>query len=86
MCTDSPSPGVEKISFIDWPIGKGATMYGLPPAEHNPVAVMTIAVAQRIMQEHIDCPITVCALKRQAKRELIASGLLRPADVAHFGY
>jgi hypothetical protein len=47
---------------------------------------MTIAVAQRIMQEHIDCPITVCALKRQAKRELIASGLLRPADVAHFGY
>ncbi|MGF6893819.1 hypothetical protein ABIA39_004178 [Nocardia sp. GAS34] len=85
MCADSPSPGVEKISFIDQPIGKGATMYGLQPADHNVVTVMTIPVAHRIMQEHIDCPITVCALKRQAKRALIGAGMLRPATAAHAG-
>jgi len=61
-------------------------MYGLPPVDHNAVTVMTIPVAHRIMQEHIDCPITLCALKRQAKRALIRSGLLRPADETHFGY
>jgi len=61
-------------------------MYGLPPADHNAVADMTIPAARRIMQEHIDCPITLCALKRQAKCALIGAGLLRPADTAHFGF
>lgn len=61
-------------------------MYGLPPIDHNVVAAMTIPVAHRIMQEHIDCPISLCAVKRQAKRALVGAGVLRPADGVHFGY
>jgi len=61
-------------------------MYGLPPVDHSAVTDLTIPAARRVMQEHIDCPITVCALKRQAKQALIRAGLLQPADAAHLGY
>jgi hypothetical protein len=61
-------------------------MYGLLPADHNAVSDMTITAAHRVMQEHMHCPISVCALKRQAKVALMMAGLLRPADATHFGF
>lgn len=60
-------------------------MHGVRPIDHNALPAMTTALAHRIMQEHLDCPITVCARKLQAKLWLIAIGAMRPADRPHFG-
>ncbi|MQY17460.1 hypothetical protein [Nocardia macrotermitis] len=57
----------------------------LPPTDHAPLAVMSIELAHRIMQWHIDCPVTICAVKRQAKTRLIQAQRLVPADQPHFG-
>ena len=43
----------------------------LPPTDHAPLAVMSTELAHWIMQWHIDCPATVCAVERQAKARLV---------------
>ncbi|OXR46840.1 hypothetical protein B7C42_01818 [Nocardia cerradoensis] len=60
-------------------------MHGLRPISHSALPTMTTALAHRIMQDHLDCPITVCARKLQAKLWLVATGALHPADRPHFG-
>jgi hypothetical protein len=57
----------------------------LPPTDHAPLAVMSIELAHWIMQWHIDCPVTICAVKRQAKARLIQAQRIVPADQPHFG-
>lgn len=54
-------------------------MYGLPPTNHLALPVMTIDYAHAIMQAHIDCPITACPVKRQAKSRLVEAKHLVPA-------
>lgn len=56
-------------------------MFGLPPIDHSavPRESLTEARAQSIMQQHKECPVTVCRVKSQAKRLLIESGKLVPA-------
>lgn len=51
--------------------------------DHRPLPVMTIAEAHTVMQQHIDCLITVCSLKRQAKLRLVESGRMIPADATN---
>jgi hypothetical protein len=34
-------------------------------------AVMSVGYAHRIMQIHIECPVSICPVKRQAKATLI---------------
>ncbi|MFI1918658.1 hypothetical protein [Nocardia sp. NPDC020380] len=62
-------------------------MLGLPPINHDavPESTLTASRAHRIMQDHKRCPISVCAAKAQAKRTLIVTGRLVPADAPHVG-
>ncbi len=54
-------------------------MYNLPPTDHMPLPVMTVEEAHRVMQDHIDCLITLCPRKRQAKARLVEEARLIPA-------
>ncbi|CCF63808.1 hypothetical protein [Nocardia cyriacigeorgica] len=47
---------------------------------------MTVELAHRVMQEHIDCPVTVCAIKSQAKTLLVQHNRMSPANRVKFGY
>ncbi|WP_245552423.1 hypothetical protein [Nocardia aobensis] len=47
---------------------------------------MTTALAHSVMQRHIDCPITVCPIKQQAKAHLVAAKRMIPANRPHMGY
>lgn len=60
-------------------------MSAVPPLSHSAVPTLTVHHAHRIMQEHIDCPITVCRLKSQAKSVLVDHDRLVPADRPQFG-
>lgn len=62
-------------------------MHDLPPITHHatPESTLTTARAHRIMQEHMACPVSVCAAKAQARQRLIAAGKLIPADAPHVG-
>lgn len=41
--------------------------------DHSALPVpMQVAYAHVVMQQHLDCPITICALKRQARDLLVA--------------
>ncbi|MFI5719903.1 hypothetical protein [Nocardia sp. NPDC051750] len=60
-------------------------MNTVPPLSHSAVPALTVDRAHRIMQEHIDCPITVCLLKSQAKSVLVDNERLVPADRLQFG-
>ncbi|MEU6561679.1 hypothetical protein [Nocardia nova] len=60
-------------------------MHGLRPIDHSALPAMTTGLAHQIMQEHIECPITVCARKLQAKLWLVAIGAMQPADRPQFG-
>ncbi len=60
-------------------------MYGLPITDHSELPIMTPEKAHSIMQEHLDCPVTICPVKRQAKLRLVQAGHLVPADVPHVG-
>ncbi len=46
---------------------------------------MTISYAHAIMQSHLDCPLSVCPVKAQAKARLVEGGKMVPANVPHFG-
>ncbi len=61
-------------------------MDSVPPLNHSAVTAMTVDRAHRIMQEHIDCPITVCRLKSQAKTMLVDHDRLVPSDRPQFGF
>jgi hypothetical protein len=61
-------------------------LYDLPITDHGALPVMTIDYAHLIMQTHLDCPSTLCPVKAQAKRRLIAAGKFIPADVSHLGF
>lgn len=39
--------------------------------DHRPRESMSVDFAHKVMQRHIDCPITVCAVKRQARNILV---------------
>lgn len=56
-----------------------------PPLSHSAVPSLTINRAHQIMQEHIECPVTVCRLKAQAKSVLVDHDRLVPADRPQFG-
>lgn len=57
----------------------------LPPTDHSPLTVMSIELAHWIMQWHIECPVPVCAVERQAKARLVQAQRLVSADQSHFG-
>ena len=59
--------------------------YDLPTTDHSPLPIMTVGDAHRIMQSHIDCPISVCPVKQQAKKRLVEDGRMVPADTPHIG-
>ncbi len=61
-------------------------MNALPPFRHHAVLTMTVELAHRVMQEHIDCPVTVCAIKSQAKTLLVQQKRLAPSGRMKFGY
>ncbi len=61
-------------------------MNALPPFRHNAVLSMSVELAHRVMQEHIDCPVTVCAIKSQAKPLLVQHNRMAPSDRMKFGY
>lgn len=61
-------------------------MFGLPITDHQRVPVMTIELAHAVMQRHIDCHISVCPIKQQAKARLVAMRRMVPADRPHMGY
>ncbi|WP_228785610.1 hypothetical protein [Nocardia cyriacigeorgica] len=61
-------------------------IYGLPITDHQRVPVMTITFAHSVMQRHIDCPVSICPLKQQAKARLVAAQRMVPADRPHMGY
>lgn len=50
----------------------------VPIINHQSVATMTVDYAHLVMQRHRDCPITVCALKLQARNTLIAAKKMVP--------
>ncbi|MBF6319335.1 hypothetical protein [Nocardia cyriacigeorgica] len=59
----------------------------LPPIDHGvPLGGLTVDAAHDVMQRHIDCPITVCPIKRRAKAVLIESGRFVPSEHPKFGY
>ncbi len=60
--------------------------FGLPVTDHHRVPAMTTALAHSVMQRHIDCPITVCPIKQQAKAHLVAAKRMIPANRPHMGY
>ncbi|MBF6361162.1 hypothetical protein IU447_13670 [Nocardia farcinica] len=44
----------------------------LPPTDHTvPPAGLNVGEAHRVMQAHMDCPITVCPIKLYAKTLLV---------------
>ncbi|WP_245669524.1 hypothetical protein [Nocardia speluncae] len=47
---------------------------------------MTISHAHLVMQTHIDCPLTTCPLKKQARDRLIEERRLVPGDREFLGY
>lgn len=53
-------------------------MFGLPPTDHSTVSQMSESAAHTILQDHLDCPITVCPVKLQAKTYLVRIGKLVP--------
>jgi hypothetical protein len=53
-------------------------MYGLPITDHSELSDMTVEYAHLVMQAHINCPVTVCSVKRQARAVLIEAGHLVP--------
>lgn len=53
-------------------------MRDIPITDHSEFPVMTVDYAHVIMQNHIDCPITACPVKRQAKSCLVKAGRLTP--------
>lgn len=62
-------------------------MQDLDPTNHSaiPEHALTIARAHRIMQNHRNCPVSICGAKAQAKRKLVETGKLIPADAPHVG-
>lgn len=38
---------------------------------HNRRPFMTVETAHTVMQKHLDCPVTICAVKRQARDLLV---------------
>ncbi|MBF6455153.1 hypothetical protein [Nocardia cyriacigeorgica] len=61
-------------------------MFGLPVLDHQRVPVMTAERAHTVMQQHIDCPVSVCPVKQQAKARLVADRRMVPADQPHMGH
>ncbi len=61
--------------------------YGLPLVDHSrlPDELMTDMMAHHQMQLHLECPITICPVKRQAKAHLVEARRLVPADAPHVG-
>ncbi|MBF6066052.1 hypothetical protein IU500_33955 [Nocardia terpenica] len=47
---------------------------------------MSVELAHEVMQNHINCSLPCCARKRQAKKLLVDTGRLTPADVPHMGF
>ncbi|WP_280263448.1 hypothetical protein [Nocardia wallacei] len=60
--------------------------YGLPVTNHAAIPVMTVEYAHVVMQIHMECPISVCPLKSQARLRLVEAGHLAPADRPKMGY
>jgi hypothetical protein len=60
-------------------------MYG-SAVDHREIPVMTVDYAHRVMQTHLECLLSVCPIKRQAKARLIEAGHLVPADDPHIGF
>lgn len=53
--------------------------YGLRyPLTHRKIPNMTLAGARVVMQDHIDCLISVCARKAQAKALLVEAKKMVP--------
>lgn len=69
----------------EWDPSEQAALHGLPPMTHDRVPVMTISFAHAVMQDHIDCLLVICPLKRQAKGRLVEARQLVPADAPHMG-
>lgn len=55
-------------------------MPSFSPISHECLPVMDTQSAHAVMQEHIDCLLSCCPVKRQAKHRLVMSGRLVPAD------
>ncbi|MGI5219903.1 hypothetical protein [Nocardia sp. CA-290969] len=47
---------------------------------------MTVENAHLVMQTHIECPLTACPLKRQARDRLVEERRLVPGDQEFLGY
>lgn len=62
-----------------------AEMYNLPISNHSRMPSMTMEYAHSVMQMHLECSISICPIKAQAKRQLIDVGRLVPADAPHVG-
>ncbi|MBF6455537.1 hypothetical protein [Nocardia cyriacigeorgica] len=60
--------------------------FGLSITEHRSLPTMTIELAHAVMQQHIDCPISVCPIKQQAKARLVEAGRMVPANRPQMGY
>ncbi len=60
--------------------------FGLPVTDHRRIPVMTISHAHLVMQAHIDCPLTACPLKQQARDRLIEERRLVPGGREFLGY
>ncbi|WP_280471511.1 hypothetical protein [Nocardia cyriacigeorgica] len=60
--------------------------FGLSITEHRHVPTMTIELAHAVMQQHIECPISGCPIKQQAKARLVAARRMVPADRPHMGF
>ncbi len=60
-------------------------MYNLPISDHSRSPAMTIEYAHSVMQMHLECSISICPIKAQAKGKLIDAGRLIPADAPHVG-
>ncbi|BDT87878.1 hypothetical protein GV791_08920 [Nocardia cyriacigeorgica] len=61
-------------------------MFGVPVTDHQRLPSMTVAEAHRVMQVHIDCLVSVCPIKQQAKARLVADRRMVPADRPHMGF
>ncbi|WUI35319.1 hypothetical protein OG804_12250 [Nocardia sp. NBC_00416] len=61
-------------------------MFGLPVIDHRRVPVMTVEYAHLVMQAHIDCPLSACPVKRQAKAYLVGERRVIPGDRQFMGY
>jgi hypothetical protein len=53
-------------------------MFGIPVTDHHRVPVMTVEFAHRVMRAHLECLVTVCGLKAQAKARLVEAGKMVP--------